>query len=46
MPHVHISGINGVITFLFVVAAFGSVSLVASAYPDAAPSKAWRALGF
>lgn len=46
MPHVHISGINAVITFLFVVASFGSLSLLASAYPDATASAAWRALGF
>jgi len=46
MPHFHISGIHGVVIFLFVVAVFGALHLAAAAHPDNAVSQGWTALGF
>jgi len=46
LPHVHLSGINGLVTFLFVVAAFGAAHLIAASQPDARVSRAWVSLGF
>lgn len=46
MPHFHMSGIHGVVIFLFVVAIFGSAHLAATSHPDNRISQAWLALGF
>lgn len=46
VPHFHISGMQGVCVFLFVVALFGSAHLLAASHPDSEVSKAWTALGF
>ena len=41
LPHVHVSGINGLLTFLFVVVAFGSLNLIASSFPNSTVAQAW-----
>ena len=41
-----VSGIQGVIIFLFVVATFGSLHMLAASKPDTKLSKMWIALGF
>lgn len=46
MPHFHISGIHALIVFLYVVAAFGSLHLLALSMPNNRVSRAWLALGF
>lgn len=47
LPHFHVSGIHAMITFLFILAAFGSLHLLAASYPDSPVSKAWTGgLGF
>ena len=46
LPHFHVSGIHGLITFLFIVVAFGSIHLLAASYPDSPASQAWTGLGF
>lgn len=46
LPHFHVSGIHGTITFLFIVVAFGALHLLAASYPDASAAKAWTGLGF
>ena len=46
MPHFHLSGLHGLAVFLFVVAAFGSAHLAATAHPDKQLSQGWLALGF
>jgi len=46
MPHFHISGLHAMAVFLMVVAAFGSLHLLALSAPDARVSQAWLSLGF
>lgn len=46
MPHFHVSGIHGITVFLFIIVAFGSAHLAATAHPDKGVSQAWLALGF
>lgn len=46
LPHFHITGMQGVCVFLFVVALFGSAHLLAASRPDSELSKAWFGLGF
>lgn len=46
MPHFHLSGMQGVCIFLFVVATFGSLHLAASSAPDNKWAQSWLALGF
>jgi hypothetical protein len=46
MPHFHISGIHGVIVFLFVVAVFGAAHLAAASNPDNRLAQGWISLGF
>lgn len=46
MPHFHISGLHGVLFFLMMVAAFGSLHLLAASAPDNRLSQAWLGLGF
>lgn len=41
-----VSGMQGVIVFLFVVATFGSLHLLAASKPDAKISRIWTGLGF
>ena len=41
-----VNGMQGVIVFLFVVATFGSLHLLAASFPDSKISHAWRGLGF
>jgi hypothetical protein len=43
-PHVHISGINAWLTFLFIVVAFGSLRLLAMSHPNNTLAQAWLAL--
>lgn len=43
-PHVHISGINAWLTFLFIVVAFGSIKLLALSQPNNTVAQAWLAL--
>ena len=44
VPHVHVSGIQATVTFLFIVVAFGSLKLLAMAFPNATLSQAWLTL--
>lgn len=44
MPHVHVSGIQATVTFLFIIAAFGALKLLAMSTPNATLSQAWLAL--
>lgn len=44
MPHIHMSGIAGLATFLFIVAAFGSLKLLAMSFPNSTLSQSWLAL--
>jgi hypothetical protein len=46
MPHFHVSGTHATIVFLFVVAVFGSLHLLAASMPHNQVSQAWIALGF
>lgn len=46
IPHFHLSGINGITTFLFIVVAFGTAHLLAASMPDNAIARAWVSLGF
>lgn len=47
LPHFHVSGIHALVTFLYIVAVFGALHLLASSYPDSKVSKAWiGGLGF
>lgn len=46
MPHFHLSGMQGVILFLYVVAVFGALHLAASSAPENRYARAWLALGF
>lgn len=46
MPHFHVSGVHATIVFLFVVAVFGSLHLLAASMPSSQVSQAWVALGF
>lgn len=41
-----INGTQGIIIFLFVVATFGTLHLLAASAPDNKLSRAWHALGF
>ncbi len=41
-----VSGMQGIVVFLFVVAAFGALHLLAASMPDNRLSKAWTGLGF
>ena len=40
--HVHVSGLDAVITVLYVVAIVGTVNLVAKKYPDNKLSASWH----
>lgn len=44
VPHVHLSGINALVTFLFIVAAFGSIKMFALSHPNNSAAQAWLAL--
>jgi len=45
--HLHTGGMQGALMFLFVVAAFGSLHLLAASHPNSVVSKAWiGGLGF
>lgn len=46
MPHVHLSGIHAVGTILVIIAAFGSLHLLAASYPSSTLAQAWLGLGF
>ena len=46
MPHFHLSGIHGMVVFLYVVAIFGALHLFASSHPGSPYAQAWLALGF
>lgn len=46
MPNLRIGGMSGVVLFLYVVAIFGALHLLAQSAPDNVISKSWRALGF
>lgn len=46
MPHFHISGLHAFFLFLMMIAAFGSLHLLASSAPDNRLSQAWLGLGF
>ena len=40
--HVHVSGLNAVITVLYIIAIMGTINLVAKKYPDSKLSASWR----
>ena len=44
IPHVHVSGIQAMTTFLFIVVAFGSLKLLAMSHPNNTVAQAWLAL--
>lgn len=46
IPVLKINGINAIVTFLFVVALFGSLHILAAAYPTNRGAQSWIALGF
>ena len=46
LPHFHLSGMEGVILFLYIVAVFGALHLAACSFPDNSLSRAWRGAGF
>lgn len=46
MPHVHLSGMTGLLLVLFIIAAFGSMHLLAASAPDNKFARGWLALGF
>jgi len=46
VPHFHLSGMQGVVLFLFIVATFGGLHMIAASYPDNQVSRAWLKLGF
>lgn len=46
MPHFHASGMHALIAFLEMIAAFGSIHLLAISFPGSKFSQAWLALGF
>lgn len=46
MPSFHLSGMQGVCIFLFVVATFGAAHLLAASHPTSTASQAWTSLGF
>ena len=41
-----VNGLQGVIVFLFIVAAFGSMHLLAASLPESTFAKIWFGLGF
>jgi hypothetical protein len=46
VPHFHVSGFHALITFLYVVATFGALHLLAASQPKNKLAQAWVALGF
>lgn len=44
LPHFHVSGIHALITFLYIIVAFGSLNLLARSFPNATLSQAWLAV--
>lgn len=46
MPHFHISGIHAFVVFIYIVAAFGALHLLAMSATDNRLAKAWLSLGF
>ena len=46
MPHFHASGMHALIIFLEMIAAFGSLHLLAISFPGSRLSQAWLALNF
>jgi hypothetical protein len=46
LPHFHISGIHALVTFLYIVAIFGALHLLAASMPDNKAAEAWLSLGF
>lgn len=46
LPHFHVSGIHALIVFAYIVAAFGSLHLLACSAPDNRVAEAWLSLGF
>jgi hypothetical protein len=46
MPHFHISGIHAVVNFLYIVAVFGALHLLAISMPSNKLSQSWLGLGF
>lgn len=47
LPHFHVSGTHGMVTFLFIIVAFGSLHLLANSFPENNLSRAWTdGLGF
>jgi hypothetical protein len=46
MPHFHLSGMEGIILFLYVVAVFGALHILASSVPNNPVAKAWLSLNF
>lgn len=46
IPHFHVSGAHALVVFLFIVAIFGALHLLAASKPDLTVSQAWLALGF
>ena len=41
-----VSGIQGIVVFLFVVATFGAMHLLAASAPDTKAARIWTGLGF
>ncbi len=46
LPHIHVSGIQGLHVFLFVVVSFGSLHLLCASFPDNRIAQGWLNLGF
>lgn len=46
VPHFHLSGANAVVLFLYIVAVFGGLHMVAASFPESQFSRAWLKLGF
>jgi hypothetical protein len=46
MPHFHLSGMQGVVLALYIIAVFGAAHLAASSAPENRVARAWLALGF
>jgi len=46
MPHFHVSGIHALITFLYIIVAFGSLHVLSLSFPDSMLSQAWIGAGF
>lgn len=44
LPHFHVSGIHALVTFLYIIVAFGSLNLLAKSFPNSTLAQGWLAI--